>query len=310
MAGVASDRDMFAALTTLEDPDTDLHNAFEAVDALHTTDTDGDEEMTDRMEAATSDLPGAKLQAADPRETRAASVSQDSTDICAVSMVSPSDLTRFGPDLPHNNKLSAPVLRQSRFCRVRATLTSIYGDKTRHNLTPEGIEQIIKLGDSFLRVDIRSFLESFRHACPADGLWNRQPLSNSTSSQTRIEKLFNGVRCADVLERDLAVDPLRLRMARIIFYQHFEQLCIDLGSNEKLRGRLSPGRDRKSVATDAIVKDLYDLDQKVQVDGGTLKSYRGRVHKHKRIGKRWCMLASHLGLGVLLLCHRDIEIQM
>jgi hypothetical protein len=99
-------------------------------------------------------------------------------------------------------------------------------------------------------------------------------------------------------------------MARIIFYQHFEQPCIDLGSNEKLRGQLSPGRDRKSVATDVIVKDLYDLDQKVQVDGGTLKSYRGRVHKHKRIGKRWCMLASHLGLGVLLLCHRDIEIQM
>ena len=312
MAGDIDDQNMFADLTTLEDPDPDpdLHNAVEAVDVLNTTDTDGDEEMTHRIEAATSDLPGAKPQAADSRETRAASVSQDSLDVYAVSTVSSSDLTQLGPDLPHNNKPSAPVPRQSRFCRVRATLTSIYGDTTQHGLTPEGIEQIIRLGDSFLRVDIRSFLESFRHAWPADGLWNRQPLSNPTYGQTRIEKLFNGVRCADVLERDLAVDPLRLRMARIILYHRFEQLCVDLQSNKNLQGQLSSGRDRKSVATDLIVKALYNLERKVQVDENTLNSYRGRVHKHKRIGKRWCMLASHLGLGVLLVCHRDIEIHM
>jgi hypothetical protein len=38
---------MFAALTTLEDLDTDLYNAFKVVNALHTTDTDSDEKMTD-----------------------------------------------------------------------------------------------------------------------------------------------------------------------------------------------------------------------------------------------------------------------
>ena len=65
MAEIADDRDMFAALTTLEGSDTDLHSAVEAVDVLDTTDTSSDEEMTDRSEATTPDLPGPKLQAAD-----------------------------------------------------------------------------------------------------------------------------------------------------------------------------------------------------------------------------------------------------
>jgi hypothetical protein len=237
MTGVVSDPDTFAASTTLEDPDTDFHNAVEAVDVLDTTDTEGDGEMTDRVEeAAASDLTGAKLQIDDPKETRAAGVSRDSTDNDAVNVASPSDLAHCTLNPALNKKPSAPVPRQSRFYRMRASLTSMYGDKTKHGLTQEDMEQIIRLGDSFLRVDIRSFLESLRHAWPAGGLWNRQPLSKPTHGQTWTEKFLNDVRYADVLRRDREVDPLRLRMARINLYHRFEQLCIDLPSDEDLRG--------------------------------------------------------------------------
>jgi hypothetical protein len=189
-------------------------------------------------------------------------------------------------------------------------LTSTYGVKTRHRLAGESLEEIIRLGDSFLQVDIRTHLESLRHAWPAEGLWNRQPLSNPMCGQTRVEKLFNSVRCADILDRDSAVDPVRLRMARIILYHHHEQLCIDLPSNKQLRGQLSCGRDRASLAADVIIEALYNLGHEDQVDERMLRRYRSRLHKHKRIGKRWCMLASRLGLGVLFVCHRDIEIRM
>jgi hypothetical protein len=53
---------------------------------------------------------------------------------------------------------------------VRATSMSVDGDKTKHGVMKGGIKQIVGLGDSFLRVDIRSLLESFCHAWSAGGL--------------------------------------------------------------------------------------------------------------------------------------------
>lgn len=49
-------------------------------------------------------------------------------------------------------------------------MTSIDGDETKHGVIKGGIEQIVGLSDSFLRVDTRSLLESFCHAWSADGL--------------------------------------------------------------------------------------------------------------------------------------------
>lgn len=52
MAGVVSDRDIVAAWVTLENLDTDFHNAVQVVDVLDTTATGGDKEITDRVGAA------------------------------------------------------------------------------------------------------------------------------------------------------------------------------------------------------------------------------------------------------------------
>lgn len=305
---------MFAALTTLEDVDadsqSDLHVAVEPIDVWNAIGTDSGKEMTNQVEAATSGLSDPKLHATDSRDTSAASVSHNSADDNAVSLVSSSDLAPPAHNLPRINRRLAPILLQSRSCRALAILTPVYGDKIRHPLTREELEHTVQLGDSLLQADIRSFVDSFCHAWPADGLWNRQPLNKPTHGQTRVEKLFDGVRCAQILKHDSVVDPVRLRMAKIILYHHFERLCIDLPSNKRLRAQLSRGRDRASVATDMIVRAVYDLEHNTQVDEKTLTRYRRCIQKQKSIGKRWCMLANHLGLGVLLVCHPDVEVQM
>jgi hypothetical protein len=304
---------MSTALTTLEDADSkpDLRGSAESAHIADGTGTNNDEKMIDQTGATlTLGRSPAKSCATDGREMRAASASRNSTEDNAEGSVGPHGLTQLTHSLSQGSRPSASWLYHSRAYRVHGILTSIYGDKTRHRLARESIDEIIRLGDSFLRVDIRTHLESLRHAWPAEGLWNRQSLSKPAHDQTRVERLFNGVCCADVLERDSVVDPVRLRMARIILYHHHEQLCVDLPNNKRLRGQLSCGRDRASIATDMIVKALYNLEHKDRVDERMLVRYRGRLHKHKRIGKRWCMLAKHLGLGVLFVCHRDIEIQM
>jgi hypothetical protein len=313
-AEIAGDQDMFAAFTTLEDADadseSDLHVTVEPIDVWNATGTDSGKETTNQMGAATSDLSGPKLYATDSRDTRAASMSHNSIDDNAVSLVSPSDLAPPAHDLPQINRQLAPILRQSRSCRALAILTPMYGNKIWHPLTRKHLVDTVQLGDSLLQADIGSFVDSFCRAWPADGLWNRQPLNKPTHGQTRVEKLFDGVRCAQILKHDSVVDPVRLRMAKIILYHHFERLCIDLPSNKRLRAQLSRGRDRASVATDMIVRAVYDLEHNMQVDKKILTRYRRCIQKQKSIGKRWCMLASHLGLGVLLVCHPDVEVQM
>jgi hypothetical protein len=65
MAGVDSNRDIsaaWAAWAALEDPDTNPHNAVEAVGILDTTATDGDDKTTDRVGAAPSGFTGAKCK--------------------------------------------------------------------------------------------------------------------------------------------------------------------------------------------------------------------------------------------------------
>jgi hypothetical protein len=180
---------MFATSTTLEDVGSEpcAHTAVEPVDAVDATGTNGDEEMPDQREAVSLDLPGPELRAVDPMNARAASVLHNSIDDTAVSVVSATDLAQSAHTVPLNDGLSAPVLSQSRFCRVRVTSRAMLGDKAPHRLTQDSIEEIIRLGDCFLGVDIMSFLECFHHTWPAYGLWDRQPLSKPTHGQTRIE---------------------------------------------------------------------------------------------------------------------------
>ncbi|KAF2182655.1 hypothetical protein K469DRAFT_496705, partial [Zopfia rhizophila CBS 207.26] len=71
------------------------------------------------------------------------------------------------------------------------------------------------------------------------------------------EKLIRGFQCAEILEKRLTVDPVRLRMVRLLLYRHYSQLCCDVGRNPELLSRRSRGRDTASIAIDALLEQIY-----------------------------------------------------
>ena len=196
----------------------------------------------------------------------------------------------------------------SHFGIAFAILTSIYGDSSEYAFNSTVLIDIIKLGDSFLRVDSKDFIESFRLGS-RDGLWGRPLLTNPTLDSTITERLFISLQCAEILEQGSAVDPVRMRVARVILYHYYEQLCITSQSNPSLLSQRSRGRDTASVVIDKILGEMYSSQTK-QASLQKQRQRRESLHRHKKIGRRWCILAAHLGLGVLLVCHPNIETQM
>ncbi|KAF1365197.1 hypothetical protein EJ07DRAFT_51756, partial [Lizonia empirigonia] len=99
-----------------------------------------------------------------------------------------------------------------------------------------------------------------------EGLWNRAPLSNPSTGSSVVEKMLKSLRCAETIEYDSAVDPVRLRMARIFLYHYFEQKCIDIRKDPNLSNRLSQGKRISSVVLDVILEEMYSChDQQVSV---------------------------------------------
>ncbi|KAF2179325.1 hypothetical protein K469DRAFT_694041 [Zopfia rhizophila CBS 207.26] len=157
-------------------------------------------------------------------------------------------------------RLTAPETADSRYLRSVKRLDSLYGGRSAHGL--KNTSEIIELGDSFLREDAVSFIESFRHGWGREGLWYRLPLSNPTTDSSIVERMLNSLRCAETVEHDSAVDPVRLRMARIFLYHYFEEKRINVQKDPNLPNLLSQGRNISSVVLDVILEDMYGRHDK------------------------------------------------
>ncbi|KAF2174783.1 hypothetical protein K469DRAFT_458180, partial [Zopfia rhizophila CBS 207.26] len=90
-----------------------------------------------------------------------------------------------------------------------------------------------------------------------EGLWYRPPLSNPTTGSSIVERMLKSLRCAETVEHDSAVDPVRLRMARIFLYHYFEEKRINVQKDPNLPNLLSQGKDISSVVLDVILEDMY-----------------------------------------------------
>jgi hypothetical protein len=142
-------------------------------------------------------------------------------------------------------------------------LDSLYGGSSSRGL--KNIEEIIKLGDSFLREDAVSFIESLRHRWGREGLWYRAPLSNPTTGSSVVERMLKSLCCAETIEHDSAADPVRLRMARIFLYHYFEQKRIDIQKDKNLSNLLSQGKRISSVVLDVVLEDMYGHGKQVSL---------------------------------------------
>ncbi|KAF2179528.1 hypothetical protein K469DRAFT_595614 [Zopfia rhizophila CBS 207.26] len=164
--------------------------------------------------------------------------------------------------------------------------------------------QFISLGRAFL-----SLLASAEVEWDREDPWSRLPLSNPTSGGSLTERMLKSLHCAETIEYDSVVDPVRLRMARILLHHHYEQKCIDLKKDPDLSSRLSQGKGIASVAKNAILEKIYGCHDK-NLSPEARERHENSLKWHKRIGKRWSYVTSHLGIGIVLTCSRGLEIHM
>jgi hypothetical protein len=194
-----------------------------------------------------------------------------------------------------------PATTRSHYLRSFDILTSKYGEDTDFDLTPAQIIEVIKAGDSFFREDPVDFITSYLKSSHA-GLWNT-PIPCSPFDGSLTENLFKSFHCAEILDQRTIVDPIKLRVARILLFWYFEQLH----SNPELSNRCSRGRSTASVATDDLLQEIFG--QKVQ-NTQDWKQRRMQLQKHKQTGKRWSMLIGCVGPGFLLICNSDLAAHM
>ena len=193
------------------------------------------------------------------------------------------------------------------YVRSFEALTSKYGENTDHDLKPAQVIEVIKAGDTFLREDCVDFITSYLEDC-RDGLWNT-PVPCPPLNGSLTENLFKSFHCAEILDQRIAVDPIRLRVMRILLFRYYEQLCKESYSNPELLSRRSRGRDTASIATDILVEEIFH-GQKGQRDPQVWKRRRTSLQKQKQIGKRWSTLISCIGPGFLLICSPDLATHM
>jgi hypothetical protein len=126
--------------------------------------------------------------------------------------------------------------------------------------------------------------------------------SSFDGDDSRMQSLFRRYYHAETFRRRSGIDRLKYRFLRILLYHEFEELCVNIqNSSEKYRGQKTA-----SVATDKFFDGLgkaYGEDDLTRTEDQRRQSFQ----KHKAIGRRWSIIASHFGLGIFLTCSPELE---
>jgi len=302
------DRELFAAYTTLEDADRQTASA----------DTEMPDHLDDEAQENTRNLTNRHSMSNDQT---APTLNNDRPDVLVVNeglnasaggiinytdaanpiLVSHAErtLSASSPQSSVSSSLT-PVLN-IRYPWFWEQLDSLYGGSSEHAL--QNIPDIIRLGDHFLRQDVASFVAYFYSKRNNGEFWHRPRLSNIAKNGTIMQRLLRGLHDAETLDQNHAVDTVQLRLSRVILYHYFEKLCIDY-SGQKPRGKTTA-----SVVTDKVLDELYSAETE-PCWPRSREQKRQSFHRHKKIGKRWSIVATHLGLGILLTCSPSFEAQM
>jgi hypothetical protein len=225
------------------------------------------------------------------------------TDPPNSSIAMDAELMSESPTPNVNPETVSPVYTASHYVRSFETLTSKYGEGTIFKLKPVQIIEVIRSGDSFVREDSVDFVTSYLKTCH-DGLWN-VPIPCSPLSSSLTENLFKNLHCADILDQRNIVDPVKLRVVRVLLFWYFEQMR----SKPELLSRCSRGRNTASIATDILLEEIFN-NQNAQHDAQDWQRRRMLLQKHKQIGKKWSILVGGIGPSFILICNPDLAAQM
>jgi hypothetical protein len=208
---------------------------------------------------------------------------------------------------PVQNEDAESGNRPSHYLRSFRVLSSKYGENTDHDLKPAQIIEVIRSGDSFFGDTSLGLINSYVENCYGE-LWNT-PLIWHPFNGSLTENLFKIFNCAEILEQRSVFDPLRLRVARVLLFWYYEQLCKEASNNPELLSRCSRGRDTASVVIDLLQEEVFHC-QNVQRDSTDWKRSRDSLMRHKKIGKRWSVFIGCIGPGFLLTCTTELANQM
>jgi hypothetical protein len=180
-----------------------------------------------------------------------------------------------------------------------AQLCNLFGENY------EKLKDIAKIGDVSFRKDAKKFIGLFCCRWSLENPWSRLPGENPASKGSLTKRILRSLQCAETIEFESAVDPAKLRMARILLYHHYEQKCIDLSKDPEISNYLSQGIGLATLANDAILEEIYGCrDQSTSEE--TNQKRINRFQWHKRLGKRWSFVASYLGVGIVLTCSHEL----
>ena len=124
-----------------------------------------------------------------------------------------------------------------------------------------------------------------------------------------MENVLRSLRYAEIIGHDYAMDPFRLRVARIFLYHYLEQKRIDILNDPNRRRVLTQGKVISSIVLNVVLEDMYGRDGK-QINLRIKEQRRRSLKEHKKQGKRWSVLAAHLGIGIVATCSKSLEIRM
>ncbi|KAI0568582.1 hypothetical protein Alg215_12106, partial [Pyrenophora tritici-repentis] len=113
------------------------------------------------------------------------------------------------------------------------------------------------IGDKSFRKDAKEFIDLFCCRWSLENPWSRLSEENPTSKGSLTERILKSLYCAEKIEFESAIDPAKLRMARILLYHHYKQKCIDLSKDPRISSYLSQGTGIASVANDMILEEIY-----------------------------------------------------
>lgn len=173
----------------------------------------------------------------------------------------------------------------------------------------EEIQYVVEIGDSFLREDAKDFINTFCRRWDAEDPWSRFPTSNPVIGMSLTEKIFKSLQCAETITADSLVEPIKLRMARVLLYHQYEQNLIELRQNSISPTRLSSGKGLASIAKSVILERIYGSQYK-NLTAHAKQKRENSLKWHTRIGKRWSYVTSQLGVGIILTCSHILEIHM
>ncbi|KAF1352903.1 hypothetical protein EJ07DRAFT_135433, partial [Lizonia empirigonia] len=175
-------------------------------------------------------------------------------------------------------------------------------------------EEFMHVGKAFLSLLATiegNYLSSIQakllpHTWDVEDPWSRLPTGNPVTGTSLTEKMLKSLQCVEVISADSLVEPIKLRMARVLLYHQYEHELMLLKHDSSLRIHLSSGKGLASVAKSVILERIYGLQYK-SLTAQARRKRENSLKWHTRIGKRWSYVTSYLGVGIVLTCSHLLE---